>query len=381
MNSEQLRLFINGAFGSEADAKRVTKLLTPYLARALQEIRDIVDLLPDDSLRRQAVWREMEPQITAALGPYNDAFFAQLDRQLPLSGLGAAEETIGMMRSVGVPMAGVLPAELVMAESTKYLLNTKINNKRVVDMFLSRTGKPSPFTVSNRRMIDSIVTGGIIKGSSTADIARAIRTELPKRMQSQAVAIARTSIQDYNRQVKEEVWTANQDAFTALGLKYEWVSALDSRTCQTCAPLDGRVKDKKADFPSTPVHVNCRCQVVLIDPDDPGSVRFGQDAYDTKPSGPGAYKTKKAVKGEELYRKNREVATVNGRSPRYADFLASSNRTTQAMFFGGGNAGAVRAERFRRYIKNGKTPQQALIDLTNRVPNTKADRRFKPVAD
>ena len=381
MNSEQLRLFISGAFGSEADAKRITKLLTPYLARALQEIRDIIDLLPDESLRRQAVWRELGPQITAALGPYNDAFFTELDRQLPLSGLGAAEETIGMMRSVGIPMAGVLPAEMVMADSTKFLLNTKINNKRVVDMFLSRTGKPSPFTASNTRMIDSIVTGGIIKGSSTADIAKAIRDELPQRMQSQAAAIARTTIQDYNRQVKEEVWSANQDAFTALGLKYEWVSALDSRTCQTCAPLDGDVRGKKSDFPSTPVHVNCRCQVVLVDPEDPGKVRYGQDAYDERPSGEGVYKTKKVVKGEELYRKNREVATVNGRSPRYADFLASANNTTQSMFFGGGNVGARRAATFRRYLKNGRTPQQALIDLTNRVPNTKADRRFKPVTD
>ena len=373
MNSEQLRLFISGAFGSEADAKRVAKLLTPYLARALQEIRDIVDLLPDDSLRRQAVWRELEPQITAALGPYNDAFFAQLDRQLPLSGLGAAEETIGMMRSVGVPMAGVLPPELVMAESTKYLLNTKINDKRVVDMFLPRTGGPSPFTVSNRRMIDSIVTGGIIKGSSTADIARAIRTELPKRMQSQAVAIARTSIQDYNRQVKEEVWSANQDAFTALGLKYEWVSALDSRTCQTCAPLDGRVKDKKSDFPSTPVHVNCRCQVVLIDPkDDPRkiqarrcvSLRPRRLRRKTNRQIWATHRTKrqKAVKGRRRYTaRNREVATVDGRSPRYADFLACIKPPRRKpMFFGGGNArlaGATRAATFRRlHQKRQDTP-------------------------
>ena len=128
----------------------------------LQEIRKAVDKIPDESLSRQQTWRELEPEIIAALGPYNDAFFIELDRQLPLSGLSAAEETIGMMRSVGIPMAGVLPAEMVMADSTKFLLNTKINNKRVVDMFLSRTGKPSPFTASNTRMIDSIVTGGII---------------------------------------------------------------------------------------------------------------------------------------------------------------------------------------------------------------------------
>jgi hypothetical protein len=31
------------------------------------------------------------------------------------------------------------------------------------------------------------------------------------------------------------------------------------------------------------------------------------------------------------------------------------------MFFGGGPAGTKRARRFRRYIKNGKTSQDALI--------------------
>ena len=128
--------------------------------------------------------------------------------------------------------------------------------------------------------------------------------------------------------------------------------------------------------------------MVLIDPNDRGRIRYGQQAYDQKPTGDGVYKTKKRVKGESLFRKNVEVATVEGKSPRYADFLANSNRTTQAMFFGGGNAGVVRAEKFKAAIKSGKSPQQALIDLTNKVDkkakvNTErgVERRFKPVTD
>ena len=128
--------------------------------------------------------------------------------------------------------------------------------------------------------------------------------------------------------------------------------------------------------------------MVLIDPNDRGRIRYGQQAYDQKPTGDGVYKTKKRVKGESLFRKNVEVATVEGKSPRYADFLANSNRTTQAMFFGGGNAGVVRAEKFKAAIKSGKSPQQALIDLTNKVDkkakvNTErgVERRFTPVTD
>ena len=98
----------------------------------------------------------------------------------------------------------------------------------------------------------------------------------------------------------------------------------------------------------------------------------------TKPTGAGAYKTQKKVKGQKLYRRKREVETVDGKSPRYADFLATADRKTQQMFFGGGNAGSIRADQFRKALKT-KTPQQALIDLTNKVPKTKRERRFKPV--
>lgn len=381
MNSEQLRLFINGAFGNEADARAVRRKLEPYLKLTLAEIREIVEQLAETSLTRQKDWRALLSLVEEALMPYNDALAIELTEQLPASGLAAAEETTLQLKSVMPRTAGgVVPPEAVMADSTKFLLNTKISDKRVLELFAPKTvGGISPFTAANRRMIDTIVTGGIIKGASTKEIARAIKEELPKRMRSQSLALARTAIQDYNRQVKEAVWDANEESF--VGLKYEWVAALDSRTCPTCAPLDGEVRDKRTGFPKTPVHVNCRCQVVLIDPDDEGEVRYGQQAYDQQPTGEGVYRTKKKVKGENLFRKNVEVKTVDGKSPRYADFLANSNRTTQAMFFGGGNPGAVRAERFRRMIKNGRSPQDALKDLTNRVPKTRADRRFKPVTD
>ena len=380
MNSEQLRLFINGAFGNEADARKVRAALAPYLRQTFDEIRRLIDLLPDESLVRQREWRALLATIEEKLLPYNDAFAIELSRQLPVSGAAAAEETTLMLKSVVPRTAGLVPPELIMADSTKFLLQTKVGNQRVLGMFAPVEGK-SPFTTSIRRSIDRIVTGGIIRGEETKVIAAKMIPQLNKQMASQAMALARTAIQDYNRQVKEAVWNANEDSFARLGLKYEWVAALDSRTCQTCAPLDGDVKDKKTDFPATPVHVNCRCQVVLVDPEDPGKIRYGQQAYDQQPTGKGVYKTKKKVKGEELFRKNVEVKTVDGKSPRYADFLANSNRTTQAMFFGGGNPGAVRAERFRRMIKNGRSPQDALKDLTNRVPKTRVDRRFKPVTD
>ncbi len=387
MNSEQLRLFINGAFSNEADARKVRAVLAPYLRQTFDEIRGLIDLLPDESLARQREWRALLPMIEEKLLPYNDAFAIELSRQLPVSGVAAAKETTLMLKSVVPRTAGLVPPELIMADSTKFLLRTKIGNQLVLGMFAPVEGK-SPFTTSIRRSIDRIVTSGIIRGEETKVIAAKMIPQLNKQMASQAMAIARTAIQDYNRQVKEEVWDANRDAFARLGLKYEWVSALDSRTCPTCAPLDGAVKDSKKDFPSTPVHVNCRCTVVLVDSEDPGQVRYGQVISDDPLSGKGTYKTQKRINGKEWNRQNREVAIVDGKSPRYADWLAQMARKrdkasidTLREFFGGGNAGNTRADTFYKDIKKGKSPQQALIDLTNRVPKTKRDRRFKPVTN
>ena len=383
MNSEQLRLFISGAFGNEADAKKIKRLLEPYLQRSLEEIRLRIEQLPDASLTRQREWRAILDRVDEVLEPYNNAFAIELGQQLPLSGAGAAEETKQMLQSVLPRTAGFVDPVAVMADSTKFLLNTKVNGRRVLGLFIPDQTGPSPFTKSIIKRIDQAVTGGIIRGEATAEIAKNLVAPLKNVLEANELAIARTAIQDFNRQVKEEIWDANREALR--GLKYEWVAALDSRTCETCAPLDGAEKDSNNDFPITPVHVNCRCQVVLIDPDDEGKIRYGQEAVVTRPTGEGAYKTKKKVKGENLYRRKREVKTVDGKSPRYADFLASSNEKTQEMFFGGGQAGKARAEKFRKALKT-KTPQKALIDLTSRVDKTAkvntvkgAARKLKPV--
>ena len=381
MTPDQLKLFISGAFGSEADAQKISKLLNPYLAAALAEIRSMIELLPDESLTRERLWRSMLPEIERIFAPYSASVAVVLERELPFTGEKAAEETLASLRSAGVPIpAGSLSPVDVIADSNKYFLATKINDKRLVDLFTPKDGT-SPFSKSSRRMVDQIVRGGILTGESTEKIAKMIETELPKRMQGQQKAIARTAIQDYNRQVKEDVWRSNGDVIKRLGLKYEWVAALDSRTCPTCAPLDGEVKDAKSDFPSTPVHVNCRCTVVIVDPEDEGQIRTAQVISDKKLDGQGTYKTKVKVKGEKFYRQNRAVDLVNGKSPRYADWLAQlskkddlASRQTLAEFFGGGKAGADRAAKFRKAVRASKDPRQALIDLTFKTKNA---RRFK----
>ena len=404
MNSEQLRLFINGAFASEASAQKIMKALSPSLSRMLRQVREQIELLPDDSLRRQMDWKDIQKVLDASVEPYSQELNRLLREELPVSGAQATEETIENLKSVGVPITAgegeALSPMNVMADSTKDFFNsTKVGNQNLTKIFSNAAGV-SPYTKSTLSTINQIVTGGIIEGLSTAEIARKIAPDLTgsrnqkltseaaHRLAGQAQTVARTAIQDYNRQAKEAVWDANKDALKRLGLKYEFVAALDSRTCPTCAPLDGEEKDSRNDFPTTPVHPNCRCQVVLIDPDDKGKVRYGQQALTSEQladvkGGEGVYKTKKKVKGEMLGRQNIEIATKgpksNPKSPRYADFLHKSNDTTQEMFFGGGNAGAARAARFRKLVQRGKSPQKALEELTKVKEGTRSFVKAKPL--
>ena len=366
MNAEQLSLFINGAFGSEAEARQIARLLRPTMRRSFLRVRELVETLADESLKRQMEWTEILKQIELELAPYGDKFGQVLAQELPIDGERAAKETIEMLRTLKVPVpAGNIAPSLVMADSTKFLLATKVNGRRVLSFFIPGSGDdPSPFIKSLSRRIDRTVVTGILKGTPTARIARDLAETLPKATEAATRALARTAIQDYNRQVKEAVWEQNKEAL--VGLKYEWVAALDSRTCEVCAPLDGEVRDSKDDFDETPVHPNCRCQVVLVDPDDPARIRYGQEALERQATGPGSYKTKKKVKGENLFRKKVKVQTVDGKSPKYADFLASSNPKTQQMFFGGGARGTARAQRFRRAVGRGTSPQQALVDVIGR---------------
>ena len=82
MNSEQLRLFLNGAFNNEAGAREINKELKPYLRAALQEILDLIDQLPNESLARQREWRQLLELVEQKLERYSDAFGVELSRQL-----------------------------------------------------------------------------------------------------------------------------------------------------------------------------------------------------------------------------------------------------------------------------------------------------------
>lgn len=103
--------------------------------------------------------------------------------------------------------------------------------------------------------LQETISSGFLSGESRAKIARRIRD--------------RFSVQyrDAERLVRTETsYIANQahlQAYKDAGIeRYRFKTALDSRTCKFCAPLDGQVfpvSEAEVGKNCPPIHPNCRC--------------------------------------------------------------------------------------------------------------------------
>lgn len=400
MNEEQLKLFIRSAFQLEGLADSIIRRADSVLFLAMSEVRAIVNRLggPEDILR-ESQWRQALPQIAQALEPYNQAFAESTVEQL----VGATAEIQGnaaeiIARSgVPVPPQAAVPVQ----DSIAAILRTNVRDTQKVAALFNVNGERgmSPWIKSNMRVVDQTVRKGILLGTPTNEIADEIAIAMVRNgnqvlsfsgptaartIRNQAKALARTTVQQYNSDIQRAVRDQNRQALDEAGIVYEWVAVLDSRTCPVCAPLDGQRRRKESGFAVQPaVHINCRCGIIAVDPEDPAGIRTGQQVspepftYKGKTLdeltgeerraalGSGLYASKAKVKGDKLFRRARPIRPgANGRTT-YADYISQSDRKTQQMFFGGGNAGSIRAERFRKLVEETGDPQKALGQLIN----------------
>ena len=84
------------------------------------------------------------------------------------------------------------------------------------------------------------------------------------------------------------IYDANADALE--GLEWEWTTALDSRVCPQCQPLDGERWKQGEKKPQWPLHPNCRCQAVMVDPEDDEFANQARNAQQIRPLSEGPYK-------------------------------------------------------------------------------------------
>lgn len=112
---------------------------------------------------------------------------------------------------------------------------------------------------------------GYITGETVDETVRALRGTKALNYTDGIMAAPRYAIERYVRTFAMHVSNITNDAWMQSipeVEKVEFVATLDSRTCPTCGPLDGKTYDKKdATRPRPPMHPNCRCLYVPVVPD------------------------------------------------------------------------------------------------------------------
>ena len=373
----------------------------------MSQVKRLVEVLPEEGLLRGRAWKDLEPLVKQELNVYGQQLGSAIENALVDAEPGMEAAAIREAKLGGADFGpetiSINPAGGRVQDTVARALNSQVNNVTVKRLFnLDGKTKTSPVDKALFRTVDTTVRAGMINGTPTEEIARQMigevkRAGIPgvdisngkvsKQIRSQATAMARTATQDMARQVKQEVYDANADAME--GMEYEWTTALDSRTCETCQPLDGRREKEQKDLPDWPLHPNCRCQSIPVDPEDPfwnEPEKTAQVISETPfkykgkpvPSLTGAereaarqagyYQSKVKVNGKQYYRKV-ETVTSDTPPPRYSDVLAkwaaepyaAGHETSLVQSMGGGPIGEKRARWFKKeYDRLNKDPQQIL---------------------
>ena len=381
---DQIKLLIRQAFAEKNVSDRAVLDVDALLGRVMRNVRRLVETLPEESLLRATAWSELERLIKIEMAPYAQGLQQAVLQQEVAASPEMKEYARRQAEAAGAKLNQGLGAPTP-ASVVAQVERAVVGKTRFKQLFTSKNGT-APWTKQMFNVVNRRVQAGIIQGMTTQQIAQEVVHETISRgvpgvslqyqtstrqIRAQAMAMTRTVTADVSRQIREELYAANADAME--GMVYQFSSALDSITCPTCAVLDGERYDTEAEAPVTPIHPNCRCKVIAIDPEDPfwdeqrrNGQQISREKYAT------GYKTKVKVKGEYFYRK-----AVPFQGDSFSDYLASSNLTTQAEFFGGGAAGQRRARYFRNQLdKLNKDPRQILVEMLNGPANAK---KFIPI--
>jgi SPP1 gp7 family putative phage head morphogenesis protein len=363
-------------------------------------IRRIVDNLPPPgNYMRELYWKGQMPAVQSLLEMEAKAQERELLKVM--SEIAPIDEDVAkrQLKNIGItPTLGTTGVE-----SAVLLSEIKINDRKLRDWFTGGKGELSQWTKQNFKLVNQVVQRGIFEGVETKTIASQIIREsglagfkgvkisgdtVAARIYRQAQTLARTAIAEQNHQINERVWKANEEAMK--GVKYEWVAALDSRTCEICAPMDGRITDTREEQEDWPIHPNCRCQVIPFNENDPTDVNVQEISkapftYKGKTLDEmtkaerdvalsnGLYASKVKVNGESFYRKSKTIQTGQGRN-RYVEYMAKANKETQDQFFGS----PARADLFRREVERGADPQETLARM---LRGPRDDRKWRRVSE
>ena len=384
MNENQFLDLRRHTFRLSDAALKAAKAANPEMAKALSRVRKMVETLPEDgNILREQAWQKMKPQLERILRPYSDKLGSDIINTLDNMAQSSIDYKARQYRSAGAavsppppPPPGLLGAGVLGSG-----VNAKVNGKTVSQMF-GLGSRQSPWTKSAINKIDKAVQKGILQRKTTKQIAddlvqltrrgareaaRLAGPTVARQLYSQAQALAQTAIQDQLQQIENEFLKRNP--WLQENREWEWVAAMDSITCPECGYLDGQRSKERQGLPAKPLHIGCRCDVVLVNPDDPfwNQERNGEEIRPVE-EGPyklNPYKTKVKVHGENFYRHSKE----GGRN--YPEWLAKTNKWTKHEFL----RSWKRVEMFDAAVEKGVNPRKALGDL---LKGENGDRRWIP---
>ena len=123
-----------------------------------------------------------------------------------------------------------------------------------------------------KRELDRLIKEGFKEATARAR-AQSRATAYADRLKSaRATMIARTEIQIAQNAGRYEGWKqAWEEGYVDPNSMKMWVTALDERTCEICAPLNGEIVPWNGIFSigleAPIVHPNCRCAMVILPPE------------------------------------------------------------------------------------------------------------------
>lgn len=240
--------------------------------------------------------------------------------------------------------------ESVPKEAHVYVLPDEAVNLRIVQQVVNQPiqGKPmqdwwDELAQDTQKRLTTQIGIGLSQGETADQIVRRIRGTQGsgyrdgalQATRQQAAAIVRTVSGHVTTQAREATYAEMEDVLEGV----QWVATLDTKTCPTCGPLDGKVFPVK-EGPRPPAHWNCRCTTAPVT------------------------KSLEAILGK---RKAKETvsestrASMDGQVPEsvtYTEWIQDQDAATQDEVFGPGRA---------RLLRAGKIDPKDLVTKTGKL--------------
>ena len=251
------------ALGAE---RAVAIQIKPDFLASMRQVRRLVQRMAADGDFRQYEWRQLRRQVPDILAPAISAMAVELLPEL--------RELAGPVQVFAQDYADLDATPTVEPTDQEIMATTFIAGTPLMKML----GPGGNMSQSLSNFLDRVVTVGLLRGDTTAEIADSvlfltlINGKLTPKIQKGS--FASKASQQIKNTVASSVWSAvNNNLVTAWrpvnNVQWVWNAVLDERLCPVCAPLNGKIVPKPTSFVSTvfgvnqpPVHPQCRCAIL-----------------------------------------------------------------------------------------------------------------------